>query len=460
MHIRNLHVENLKLVRSLDLSFTNADGSPRMWTALVGENGLCKTALLQAIALAAAGHERGNQLVSAQVGSARALTDRRQPDAATAIEAELGFSRERHRQRRYPGLGDPLPAAPPLLKSRIVLPPRASVLHGTSSYQAAPNGPGLVLDPRVPNPLSAARSELDIGPDGKERPLGDWLVAAYGVSRALLPPSSMPVVSDVVLDRFRALFDISHQILGVRFADVLGMSTAYSVALRDALVKGTKKILPRVKNVELRGRDGVKTTEDLLLSHRFEWSAGGETIKLPAVWLSQGYQGTIAWIADLIGQAYWEARQPFKIGELEGLVLIDELDLHLHPRWQVDLVPALREAFPRVQFVVTTHSPMLLPGFRKDEIVRLCLDADGNVTRDGVARNPALMTGSEIYSQFFGIDDLYPTELARDLRRYGYLAANPRRTDAEDAEVWTLRDRLTAAGIQLTFQPEQRGTQP
>ena len=61
-----------------------------------------------------------------------------------------------------------------------------------------------------------------------------------------------------------------------------------------------------------------------------------------------------------------------------GLVLIDELDLYLHPLWQVGLVRALKATFPRVQFIVTTHSPMLLPGLERDEIIHLKLDDAGN----------------------------------------------------------------------------------
>ena len=46
---------------------------------------------------------------------------------------------------------------------------------------------------------------------------------------------------------------------------------------------------------------------------------------------------------------------------MQGIVLIDEIDLHLHPRWQRIIVPALLEAFPKLQFVATTHSPLHYP---------------------------------------------------------------------------------------------------
>lgn len=52
---------------------------------------------------------------------------------------------------------------------------------------------------------------------------------------------------------------------------------------------------------------------------------------------------------------------------MEGLVLIDELDLHLHPVWQQGLIAGLKHTFPRLQFVATTHSPLLLSGL-EDEL--------------------------------------------------------------------------------------------
>ena len=88
----------------------------------------------------------------------------------------------------------------------------------------------------------------------------------------------------------------------------------------------------------MRGRGGVKSAKQLVESHRFEFQSGSEHIRVPATWLSQGYQATISWVADLVGQMFWDADEEVDLSEMEGLVLIDELDLHLHPLWQVGLV--------------------------------------------------------------------------------------------------------------------------
>jgi len=57
----------------------------------------------------------------------------------------------------------------------------------------------------------------------------------------------------------------------------------------------------------------------------------------------------------------------------EGIILIDEIDLHLHPQWQRDIVPAITQTFPNCQFIMTTHSPQVLSKVKK-ESVRLIED--------------------------------------------------------------------------------------
>lgn len=66
----------------------------------------------------------------------------------------------------------------------------------------------------------------------------------------------------------------------------------------------------------------------------------------------------------------------------KGIILIDEIDLHFHPSWQAQIVKALRTTFPNVQFIVTTHSPLVLSGVRKSEIISLA--AEGVIPNDEI----------------------------------------------------------------------------
>ena len=99
MYVRSLRVQNVKLLRDVRIDFVDANGRPRMWTVFVGENRLCKTTLLQTIAAAACGGDRGTQLVTDVVAS---WPDLRKP-VPLHIEAEFGFSDSA--RRTYPSNG-------------------------------------------------------------------------------------------------------------------------------------------------------------------------------------------------------------------------------------------------------------------------------------------------------------------------------------------------------------------
>ena len=99
--------------------------------------------------------------------------------------------------------------------------------------------------------------------------------------------------------------------------------------------------------------------------------------------LSDGYHAFIALVADIARRAvmlngFDGAAAPARV---EGVVLIDELDLHLHPQWQREAMPRLREAFPRLQLVVSTHSPQILSSVENRQVRRL---VDGRLQADHV----------------------------------------------------------------------------
>jgi len=89
--------------------------------------------------------------------------------------------------------------------------------------------------------------------------------------------------------------------------------------------------------------------------------------------LSDGYRNMVAMAGDL---AYKISQLNPQLGdkaleETSGVVLIDELDLHLHPKWQRLVISALRRTFPKVQFICTTHSPQLIGQAKPEEIILL-----------------------------------------------------------------------------------------
>lgn len=101
-------------------------------------------------------------------------------------------------------------------------------------------------------------------------------------------------------------------------------------------------------------------------------TAQGESV-IEWTQLSDGYRNTIALAADIAYQCYalnshWGVHATEKS---KGVILIDEIDLHLHPSWQRKIVDSFKKAFPNLQFIVTTHSPFIIQSLNNDELIDL-----------------------------------------------------------------------------------------
>ena len=154
-------------------------------------------------------------------------------------------------------------------------------------------------------------------------------------------------------------------------------------------------------------------------------------------------------------------------------MLIDEIDQHLHPQWQGGIVQATRRAFPNLQFVVTTHSPLVLAGLRPAEIIRLGYGDSGSVVRlihhpetgelvkaeqglEDATPDPRMLSASELVRHWYGVDGSMPTQTTRLLRRYYALANDPWRDDAEETQLQGLIAGLRDAGIIPLHPPPPR----
>ncbi len=221
-------------------------------------------------------------------------------------------------------------------------------------------------------------------------------------------------------------------------------------AVYDAIRAALQAILD-VSSIEVRG-------QKLWVTER-----SGRTIEFRS--LSDGYLTTAGWFLDLVARWIALAQRhnvPVDAKFMErmtGLVLLDEIDLHLHPRWQVDVISRTRHLLPRMSFVVTTHNPLTLVGAKSEEIWILSLDGN-RVRAERGTEAPMLLTGGQIYSRYFGIHDIYPNDLGRKLSRYGFLSGYALRDDGEEAEMVTLREELKKAGIEPGWEEVEREALP
>lgn len=127
-------------------------------------------------------------------------------------------------------------------------------------------------------------------------------------------------------------------------------------------------LVPDVKNLEVDRSSGKAR----LLVENF-----GNRVNITQ--LSQGQKMLVALAGDLARRLVTLNPESDAPLEGHGIVIIDEIDLHLHPRWQQEIVTGLQRTFPNLQLIITTHSPQVLSTVRRNNIRTLELDQSGQV---------------------------------------------------------------------------------
>jgi predicted ATPase len=159
----------------------------------------------------------------------------------------------------------------------------------------------------------------------------------------------------------------------------LPVDAVYSLFRYDAALQSPELVIRRLvdeasKRNAKRGRNtlnrlrsalakllNLKRAQDIELTKRGIFISGSWGRDELAA-LGDGYRATTTWTLDLM--SWWllyddEPAHEFDASDLTGIVIIDELEQHLHPRWQRTILPQLRALFPQLQFIVATHSPLV-----------------------------------------------------------------------------------------------------
>ncbi|RZJ87493.1 MAG: ATP-binding protein [Chryseobacterium sp.] len=132
--------------------------------------------------------------------------------------------------------------------------------------------------------------------------------------------------------------------------------------------------------------------------------------------LSDGYKSIIALACDMM-QALMEGNSTMEV--VEGIVLLDEIGTHLHPRWKMRVVNSFRAAFPKLQFIVTTHDPLCLKGLFGGEIAIFDKDLKGKVYAISDMPDPGEFRADQLLSsRFFGLNSTIDDELEKEFDKY------------------------------------------
>lgn len=170
-------------------------------------------------------------------------------------------------------------------------------------------------------------------------------------------------------------------------------------------------------------------------------SHDGEPQAMELSQLSDGYRNLLALFLDFarrLVQANPTWPNPL---EAPGILLIDEIELHLHPKWQQTVIPSLRSAFPNTQLIITTHSPAVLTTVRREHIHLLTSEHRFETLPDDVGTYGA--ENSRVLAEVFGTHARPPSiETTEKLHRYLGLVEE-RKQDGDEARA--LRKELEDA---------------
>ncbi len=418
MHIESIEIHNVKGFEDVHLDLRREDGTLAGWTVLAGRNGSGKSTLLKCLALALRGPEHSYRL---------------EPSMRNWVRRGAKSGKIELRIRLDAGC-DQLTDSDLSKTARLGL-----KLHREGDWTKL-------------EPINAEFGEK--GPWGAGAGSG-WLLAGYGPHRSLKIHAADPgdqrdappaVKSVATLFRENALLADSEQWLQdlhYRHLEIKDSGQEPPPLLEDALALLSDGLLP----------DGVITkrvdSEGLWVEQR------GHTVLLEET--SDGYRSITAMVADLMHQikVAFPGRRLCSMVDgrptvsCSGIVLIDEAENHLHPAWEQRLGVWLKNHFPNIQFLVTTHSVFICQAADSGGLIRLPgLQDDGVPERVSEDIYYTVVHGGAddaVVSHLFGLSMPHSDEserLREELARLEARALRGQVTEHDQQELERLRARM------------------
>jgi len=188
----------------------------------------------------------------------------------------------------------------------------------------------------------------------------------------------------------------------------LSQSDASARLKYNSIKKMLIDIIPNIFNIT---EDAVEDSQELLY---YELDTDGSQIStgVPFRKLSSGIKSLIVMLGDMMIRLFAQQPSVNEPSMLKGIVLIDEIDIHLHPKWQRKLPHILSQYFPYVQFIVTTHSPIPLLGAPKNSRIFVVKRQRENGViaerLDDQLQLGNLLPNTILTSPIFGMQDIIP----------------------------------------------------
>lgn len=382
------------------------NNSPRYLSILVGENGAGKTSVLRAIALSTVPALEATALTSELTGTQRRINR----TGSITNEAEI----------------------------------KATFIDSSSNEY--------IVITRIVT-TKDGRETLERTTTPENFPWDRIVSAGYGVGRGVRGSAEIGKYDrrQALISLFKddaALFD--------------GESVLKSVALDDRKENSTNEFITQ-SNSESKGKGPFPTLQyfkwtvrklfRLNPNHEIEVSSRGVLVHGP--WgaqpfhaLGDGYRSTAGWVLDFLGR-FWSANIEGKVsGEPSGIVLVDEVDEHLHPSWSREIYRLLQGAFPKVQFITTTHSPIPLTSIQPDELILIEQKNTITTVHQDLPDTSTKTIDTLLRGKWFGLAKTMDDQTEALLKKY---KEDLRRGEIEQIE--KSRDKLQARAPFLVASP-------
>lgn len=381
VYCRSIEITNFRCFKGqVKICLVDEKGLPAQWTVILGENGVGKTSILQCIAGGSvfpdsipSQEESKNQLVLKPLWADQQwlewlMSKRANEDQAFQCKLELqrgALLTEacENRHEWFYGLETKSLKDRLEIKSTMV----AALSSDMAGFQIYGYGAGrrMALTSRVafgPNPNDALRSLFDDMPLTNAE---EWILELDHLAKT----------EHSEQDRAnRALSNV-----------------------KDLL----KRVLPDITDISTRVVASRRPNDAPRMRVKFHHSSGP---LLGMDDLSFGYQTMASWLVDLTRRLY--IRYPESSNPLAepAIVLVDEIDLHLHPKWQQSVMDYLSKIFVNTQFIVTAHSPLIIQSSRASNIVLLRRDGDRVIPVQDLELVRQWRVDQILTSDLFGLD--------------------------------------------------------
>lgn len=264
------------------------------------------------------------------------------------------------------------------------------------------------------------------------KPWGDIFVCAYGLGRGSAGTGDITGYSAInaVYNLFNYSEGLQNPELVLRRLGTINKTEEVIGLLRDLLN------LKKPYEIVLK-RDGIVVDG--------QWGR-----EMPLRDLADGYRATFQWMTDFFGWVMSYDPNIARIKDVEGIVLIDAMEEHLHPKWQRLVVKQLSDLLPNIQFIVATHSPLIAAGTAdlvSSEIVGLRLEDRKGVSGDIIPSDSirGMRADQVLTSEAFGLGTSRAGQTGDYYARFRDLYLRDRLTLKEKEELLELRQILKHA---------------